>query len=263
MNARLSLAQIIELLINKSKTAKNAQAASNQSQKLHEIEVQLESYLAELKKLKHWIDFIDLEKTSNSWRSSINLDQIGTTLKKLKSHYANGDYDYLIVGPEFDVNKRNFQTATDTARTTCETEWMIIRDAAVSKTDLDFQIPEAVLPFLPGRPKLSAGFLNTRSLLVRFRNSSLSNLWDESDETIEGMKSTFIGHKNRVEDYDEQIKPIKRTFESLEPIVKEFLTRVTGTNGASLKEVFDPIVQTWLNQDSKLLAQFTVRPQAS
>ena len=258
-----NLVQTLNQLNTMTQLAANAAAAQDQHVQLQRIAFDLDSYFNELLKVRDLVKFAETSMNAiYGWKSNLGIQQLVDFIAKLREQYSNGNWNYFLSGIEIDVDKRDFINSITRIIEEIDSLWEVKRDELFSDIDLDFEVPQEILRFLDGSPRMSASFLISIQLLKKIQSISIEEIWTDEGESLSGLNDYLVDLSTRITDCASEIRPVKEAITALPKAVSQFLT-AASKDEATINQVLDLEVQDWLKQDANLVNFFRIRTHSS
>ena len=257
------LAQTVRQLSSITKLATNVAAIQDQHAKLQRIAQELDYFMTELSKVRDLVKFADTNLIPHDgWRDGLGIQNIFDFFVKLKDQFSNNDWNYFFSGTELDDDKRGFNNSVSQIEIKIDFLWTSRRDELFSEIDLEFEVPQELLKFLHGSPRINASFSISMQLLRSERLSTISEVWLSAGKCLSGLNIYLTDLNTRIKDCDSEIRPVKKAITALPQAVSLFLT-AASKDEATIDQVLDLEVQDWLKQDSNLIKFFRIRTHSS
>lgn len=257
------LVQTVRQLNSMTKMATNAAAVQDQHAKLQRISQEIEYFKSELLKVSDLVKFADQNLTPlDGWRDGLGIQSILDFLIKLKEQFSTDNWNYFFTGTELDNDKRVFNNSVLRITNEIESLWLSKRDKLFSTIDLDFEVPQELLKFLHGSPKIKSSFSISMQLLRSERLSTIHDVWIGANKSLSGLNDYLTDLSTRITDCASEILPVKEAITALPKTVSLFLT-AASKDEATIDQVLDLEVQDWLKQDANLIKFFRIRTHSS
>ena len=253
------LVQTVRQLSSMTKMATNAAAVQDQHAKLQRISQEIDYFKKELVKVSDLVKFADLNLTPlDGWRDGLGIQNILDFLIKLKEQFSTDNWNYFFTGTELDDDKRDFNNSVLRITNEIDSLWSAKRDKLFSIIDLEFEVPQELLKFLHGSPRIRASFPISMQLLRSERLATINDVWIGADKCLSGLNDYLTDLSTRISDSASEIRPVKDAITALPQAVSLFLT-AASKDEATIDQVLDLEVQDWLMQDANLIKFFRIR----
>ena len=259
----IKLVQTVRQLSSMTKLATNAAVVQDQHAKLQRISQELSYFMNELPKVSDLVEFADSNLTPlDEWRDGLGIQNILDFFVKLQKQFSNNNWNYFFTGAEFDDDKRDFNNSVSRIVTKIDSLWISKRDKLFSQIDLEFEVPQELLKFLHGSPRINASFSISMQLLRGERSSTINEIWLSADKCLSGLNDYLADLSTRITDCASEIRPVKEAITALPKAVSLFLT-AASKDEATIDQFLDLEVQDWLKQDANLTNFFRIRTHSS